>query len=390
VQSPLEWEFLYVLPNLALPSDPNTGDRWDWPTGLTLDSDLIAIVRNNDPRVDALRASNPGVGQILNSFKDEHGKDYDPAVLLIKASAPDSVRKDENAIVAFRNAVAIAFLLRARAAAARGYGGNSPTWSDTFDFHPAQLGRQGRMVIQSPAVLGLVSDTAQLAFTYSPYVSLFRGRAWPDSYLYRCLSREWHRRYVRPARNDLFGRALFRSLEVAYQACAVGGTIQGSLHDYGMQVATWVSAMEILAWPARRHADLDGVLSLISGYEAHSTLAQKRFRYRVRGQPRQLNAVQRSYTYLYSARNSFLHGNPVSEATLVKKARRQSIGLPRLAALVYRAALVAYLSRRYPREITTLRHIPERAGEMMEDLSYDEALAGVLGIELRWRKLLQN
>lgn len=389
MQSPTEWEFLYVLPNLVLPSNPGA-DPLDWPTGLTLDSDLIAIVRNNDPRVSVLRDSNPSVVQILESFKDQVGKPYDPAVLLVRVSAPDSVRKSENAIVGFRNAVAFAFLLPSRAAAARGYGGTAPTWSDTFDFHPAQLSRQGRAVIQSPAILGGVSADARLLFSHSPYVSLTKGRVWPDSYLYRCLGREWRRRYVSPNRNDLFGRALFRSLEVAYQACAVGAKIQDSIYDYGIQVALWVSAMEILAWPSRKHADIEGVLTLLAAYEAHPTLARRHYRERVKGTSHQLNAVQRSYTYLYRARNHFLHGNPVSEATLVRKARTMSIALPRLAAIVYRAALVAYLSRRYSREITTLRHMAERAGEMIEDLSYDEALADVLGIELRQRKLLQN
>jgi hypothetical protein len=367
-----------------LPADARDRNNGEWPEGLDLGTDLITVVPPTDPRVRSIREEQSVVSQILDSFRStDTGKPYEPAVLLIRRSAPDSVRRSEEAIVAFRNAVTISVVLRGRAADARGYGAMSTTWPDTFDFHPAQVSAGGRFVILSPALSSLVAKEDPLCFTESPYLPRQGRRIWPDAYLYRTLGVEWKRRYAGNGRSGQFGQALFRSLEVAYSACAIGAKNQGSIHDYGLQVALWVSAIEILAWPDQRHADFDRVLDLFAKAPLHRQLRVRRYSAKRRGKVRKVNALERAYSYLYNARNSFLHGNPVTSSTLFTRSRKAGTPIPRLATTVYRAALTAYLSKRHDPEIRSMEDLKARPGELGLRMTYDQALAEHFGIDLR-------
>ena len=377
----MKWDFLFVTPNLVLPEDPQPGTPGEWPSGIDLNSDILALVPWHDDRVQEIRRHRPVVRQILDSFVTETGLPHRPAVLIANRSGPENLRHRQESIVAFRNAIAISVILRGRAAEARGYGGLSPTWSDTFDFHPAQIGHSGRYVILSPALTSLVAREQPLHFTPSAYLAPEGRRVYSDSYLYRTLGMEWRRQFS-SVTGDQFGRSLFRSLEVAFTACAVGAKNQGSIHDYGHQVALWVSAIEILAWRTRRHADFQAVLDLLSRSLLSKPLRARRYvaTLRRRDGPRRLNALERAYSYLYLSRNKFLHGNPVTPSVLFTKNRSgPPASLPRLAAIVYRAALSAYLDERHPIKISSLEEAATRVGETFERVSYDEALAELFG-----------
>jgi len=302
----------------------------------------------------------------------------------VKRGAPDRVRGNEEALVAFRNAVALSVILRGRAEMTSGYGGMSPTWSDTFDFHPAQIGVADRIVVLSPALRSLIATDKPQNFSPSPYLPVSGTRIWPDSYLFRTLGVEWTRRYSTPGSDGQFGKSLFRSLEVAYNATAVGAKNQGSIHDYGLQIALWVSAIEILAWPESRYANFDLVLQLLSRADIHPELRKRRYsaKLRKKGRPRKMDALERAYSYLYSARNAFLHGNTVSSAKLFTRSRKGQVAIPRIAATVYRAALVAYLDRRHPQVVSSLADLKARVGELFSSMPYDDALAEAFGIEI--------
>ena len=380
--SKAEWEFGFVLPNLVLPSELSDTNPGAWVNGIAIGSAPIAIVRNGDPRVVAMRRESAAVRQILESFRDEYGKAYGPALLILRKDAPETIRHSLETIVAFRNLVAMSIVLPGRAAVAKGGGSSAITWSDTFDFHPAQVGRSGRMVLQSPAVTSLVSDTDKLRLTHSAYVKPEGRRIWPDHYLLRAMGRAWLRRFAGNYATESFGDRLFRSLEAAYQASAIGAKNEGSLAEYGIQVSLWVSAAEILAWPERKHADLEAVLALLRKYPSRPSSRKRRFRLRLRKKTVKLDALQRTYVQLNRARNAFLHGNPVGYGDMIVGRGEERMGLPRVAALVYRAALVAYLDRRYPKEICTMRELGERSDELFGDSAYEEALARLYGYEL--------
>jgi hypothetical protein len=169
---------------------------------------------------------------------------------------------------------------------------------------------------------------------------------------------------------------------VAYSACAIGAKNQGSIHDYGLQVALWVSAIEILAWLDQQHADFDRVLDLLARTPLHRKLQVRKYRARRRAKVRSMNALERAYAYLYNARNSFLHGNPVTSATLFTRSKTTGTAIPRLAATVYRAALTAYLSKRHHPEIRSMEDLKARPGELGLRMTYDQALAEHFGVSL--------
>jgi hypothetical protein len=271
------WEFVLALPNLRISPDRDPGDEAQFPTGISLDSDAVVITGGEDPAVLEIRRNSPAVEQILSSFRNEYGTAYVPAVMLVRKAAPDKLKRDAAAFTDFRNAIGMSMVLPARAAYALGNGNTRPNWADTFDFHPVQVGQRGNVVIQSPALTNLVGDDA-LFLSSSPSISVHGYSLHPDRYLCRCLGREWRRRYLKPARNDLYSRRLFRSLEVAYQAASVGVKSFGSSVEYGTQVALWVSAIEILAWAQADRANLGTVIKLLEKAPVRGSPAHRRYK----------------------------------------------------------------------------------------------------------------
>lgn len=376
-----EWEFGLVLPNLVLPFDTKDSNPGAYPDGISIAPEYLTIAPGAHATVEGLRTDSAVVEQILSSFHDEYGKPYKPAVLLLRTDAANSLKNSLEAIVAFRNAIAISAVLPGRAAVVRGAGSQDVTWSDTFDFHPAQIGGRGGMILQSPALLSWVSPTAKVRLTHSPSLKPEGRRLWVDHYLFRALGKAWRRKFAPEPKADTFGSRLFRSLEAAFQACAVGAKNGGSLHDYGVQLALWVSACEILAWPEQKRANLPAVLSLLGRYNGRPATMKKRYSKKVWGNTVRLSAPQRSYSYLYDARNVFLHGEPVGENAMLTLSRKKRIGLPRIAALVYRTALVAYLGQRYSVEIP-MRDLQSRVVEMFAHHNFEEGFAEAFGYEL--------
>jgi hypothetical protein len=360
-----EWDFAFALYNLRLPLSDNPLDRWTWPDGIDLATGTVAIVSGDDPRVAAIRAERNEVEAILSSFRNYSGERYTPAVLITRRDAPESVTRDLTALLSFRNAVALSFVLRGRAAGAKGSVGDAPTWTDTFDFHPLQVSRSGRPVVQSPALLDLIRTEKPANFSPSPHTGVHTARRlWCDGYLYPTLGSEWKRCYLSPAQDDAYGRALFRSLEIAYQASSLGGKTHHSMHDFGVQIALWVSAMEILAGPK---ADAKRVVALLGNATLPPRFRKQRFTSRVLGEERSdLNIYQFIYAALNRTRNDFLHGNPVTWESLKATAGDKTAALPRLAGVLYRSALVSYLERSYPRQLETWDDLL-----LIEDLTAD-------------------
>lgn len=379
-----EWEFVLALPNLRIAPDRDPGDSSQFPSGITLDSDVVAITGGEDRIVTQIRSESSPVNQILSSFRDEYGNGYIPAVMLARKAAPDKLKHDAGAFNDFRNAVAMSMVLPGKAAHAVSGGNMRPTWADTFDFHPALVGKLGNVIIQSPALNNLVGPDL-LYLSPSPSISVHSFGLYPDRFLYRCLGREWRRRYVRPARNDLFSRRLFRSLEVAYQAASVGVKSYGSSVEYGTQIALWVSAIEILAWALKGKANLSTVFELLDRVQIGGGLQHRRYRTTWREEPFRLNAVQHCYLLLYGARNHFLHGNPVSFTTLLARRPGKRLSLPQIAPLVYRYALKGYLSQRYALT-DTFKHMARDILELVDESSYEEAVAQLMGLKAPRRR----
>lgn len=368
------WEFIYVLPNLVLPSprEGHVGDGTDgnWSRGLGLPdfSDLV-FVPQEDPRVQALVHESASLNRILSSFQTQGGAPYQPSVLIAARSANERVRHDLAALVAFRNAVAFQFLLIARARGVGALNPQEPSWSDTFEFHPTSLSDKGRIVTYGQAVRAIFAEGTNLFLTHSPHLFTCGRQLHPDYYLRRALSGAWNEAFNTSQLTD-YHRTLFRSLEMAFLACSLSTGNEGSLGDYGTRLALWVSALEILSWYGRDRADFGSVHELVGRYQwAADWLNRPEYVHRWKNTDVPCTPVQYVYALLYKARNAFLHGDPVSPATLSPPELRDEVGLPQLASLVFRTALVAFLQPRWPRIAPDEFNI-----EFFEEVSYRQAL----------------
>jgi hypothetical protein len=121
-------------------------------------------------------------------------------------------------------------------------------------------------------------------------------------------------------------RRLFRALEMARAASKTPGGADASEHDAGRVSALWVSAFEILAHDGHR-SDFRRVLSLLNDVK---WLSQKlEIKDRTVGKDKQIstNLAGAVYDRLYTARNHFLHGNPVTAQTLMLEKCRKHVHL---------------------------------------------------------------
>lgn len=377
-----QWELVFAFPNLVLPTAGAA--QAPWLGDITLGSDQVAIVANDDPRsADVVWPA--ATAKLLRGFVDPWGKKVPVAALLVRADAPTSLRHNLDALIAFRNAAAITCVLRARAAANAGV--MPAMWSDVFDVCQTVIGQQGRLITQTPALTALHSAHSPFRGMPNAIVPVANGRLAADRYLSWAFGRIWTRRFVTKRTDDRYSRALFRSLEVAYWALAVPTKHTGSVIDYGTQIALWVSAFEVLVRP-RRRANLAAVLDLLANYDwPDGPLKAMRYKIKINATTTlRANAAQKAYARIYRARNRFLHGEPFNSRTMVPRHARggsapgdATVNLPTIAPLLYRSALVAYLSERHrlPTNLTDLRWIDQA----FDDHSNEEMMCKLLGLK---------
>lgn len=349
-----QWHLIYVLGNLQLPEyrpPPSDGSYRQFPAeGLTLGCNGIAVVPPNDPRVEAIITQVPGAARLLQSFRDLTGRPYHPAALITKSNLMRRLNRDESAIVAFRNALALCIILKERAKVLKNGSAFGPTWSDFFDAFPTTVGQNGRLLTITPAVRGLWSDEVKPLCVPAPYLPHFEQIPSWDHYLWDSLGQLWTTFYLDPRPTDDLGHRIFRSLELAYQACATPIKNQGSLHDYGVTVALWVSALEVLAHPGKGRVAAEHVIKILGSYQWSGRMLNGRW-YDVfvkNGHYIKGKFVQAAYRYLYNFRSKFLHGDRVTERLIRPFPRRQWISVIDVAPFLYRTALVETLRQRFP------------------------------------------
>jgi hypothetical protein len=350
-----EWDVLFVLPNLNLEdADPRELAE------LTLHSEFMAIVPSTDKRVLAFAERAPAAKVLLNGFSDSLGSHLVPAVTIIRRDAPASIQRNAEATFAFRNSVALGHLLRARAKS-HGWGGGGQVWSDIWDIHPTTVNRRGTgLITDSPAVTGSWPQPTRYYAMPSDALSRNVRLRLPDDHLLHVFGQAWRERFLDQI-DKRRTRVLFRSLETAYQASSVGGRHYGSLYEFGISTAWWVSAIEILAAPpptrrkyrlqpgekrrkkATRDVQLTDVLNLLSHYQWFETRLR-----RTKGTAKfgRVNLIQRVYLKMYKARSRFLHGDRVS-TNLLYFHGKQTPSLDRLASYVYWTALRGFVDRYY-------------------------------------------
>lgn len=366
-----EWRLAFVLPNLSL------SDFHGSPAQLTLGLEGIAIVPASDLRVSEIREWSPAADRVLRSFRNEYCEVITPSVLIIREDWDSDLDRRAAPLIAFRNAVAAASVLPARASWRHekhllSWGSY---WSDPFDHHPLQFGQDGTYWhMLTPAIQHIAVPLEGLILTTNPGIPRPSVRSM-DQQLADRLGRLWRRRY-REKREIRRIRRVFRSLEAAYEALAVRFKNYESLSELGLGAVPWTTAVEILASPGGREVKVRDCLRLIGDAPLAQTHALRRKTYWVkprRAKRRHMTLAQKTFFHIHRARSKFVHGDRISRKLLLPfgKGTRPLLSM---ASTVYRVALISYLQEHWPWQMPTGNPIL-----LADELTYDEHLLKAVG-----------
>lgn len=325
----MTWLPLAVLANVQLQS----------PIG----NDVAALVRAGDRRLAALKRRHRNFRRFLNCFSDSFGTRFAPAVLLVRDDVSPAFR-NVAAVASFRDLIAVSAVIHGRVQELRGRTGRGAVYGETFALYPWMIDRHFEdLISRTPAQLG-IHEVGAFKGQSSPHlhrVQLADGDL--DEPLLKMLMARWSRHYG-SENPDWSDRALFRSLNMAYQACLMPAGVDTTIFDLGRILGLWVAAFEILTNTGRRRSGRarERVFDLIE--RTWWLIADNAARTRRTG--RQEAPVQRTFaSWLYQElnnhRNDFLHGEPVEPDQLNLPVPQRSI--LDYAAPLYRMALTAFL-----------------------------------------------
>ena len=369
-----EWALIFVLPTLRL------GDHQLSPHELTLGLEGIAIVSASDPRVEAVTTWSGAAKTFLDSFHDGNGTKIAPSVLIVRQDWLAAMKRNVEPVIAFRNAVAACCVLLARAGKLGG-GWLGAAWSDTFDYHEAQLRIDGsKFDSWTPALNSIGFNLNGLSLT--PDLRMPRNDLGPiDDHLATRLGRAWTLRYRRKRQLQATSR-VFRSLEACYEATSLSFRNYSSLQEVGLTAVDWAIAVEVLASPSIRNVNKWDCIDLIGDgwFTQEPVIARTKYRVampRKAGQPlrfRSLNLPQWLFLQLHTARSKFVHGDHVTEKLLLPFGPGAP-PLPALASTVYRIALVQYLERQWPWPVVA-EDLPSM--DLIPGMSYEDHLCAIV------------
>lgn len=357
------WTFQHALPNLHLREG--------------IGNEFIAIWPYNDPRIDELRID-PRVTALLDNFTDAFSEPVAPSVLVVRRG---SLRHNGfEALIAFRNLIALNAIAFGCQFRLRHQNTRGPLWSDFFDLYPITLGAGNMLVVQSPAILGLEDTTGfkgQCSPTLPPPVQIDVRF---DTQLLNVLLAEWHRAFIQAQLSDWKLTCLFRSLQMAFQASRIPFYNSGIHVDYGTRLALWVSAFECLTHPKTAKTDLKTVLALLAlaGFKRQD-LKDRKYPANIKNVQIQLTLVEELYRHLYSTRNDYLHGNPVTPEALLAFRTLGHPPLLLLAPLIYRHALFAFIFGGQPQQAGS-----DLAYEIITRRDFEDSLAKATATQRRW------
>jgi hypothetical protein len=357
------WSVFFVIPNLSLHQ----------PVG----NNYIAILPEDDPVVRQICSSSETTKILVEGFEDQFGTKAHPSILVVDSTAPDSIR-DVEAIVGYRNAFALSTIIKGYEHRMVSTFTAFPLYSDYFDLYPITISGTGdAFITSSPSVLGYSDQTHKFRGQTSPNLAGSENLlASADACLFELLEKAWIRRFAKARTGEWSTRALFRSLEMAYQASSLPVRNHSTTYDYGTNASLWVSAFEILSHPRSGKANLLSVLELLGRYEwASKSVRRRLYRIPYAGTPHRCSLAQRLYKDLYDARNAFLHGNPVQPKQLHPFRDKRAPVITAFAPLVYKIALLSFLNQfRSQRKKKRMDRLLEYTGKLITERPLAEAI----------------
>ena len=320
-----DWIFISVFHNLSISN--------------RIENKYLLVTPHDDPLTQAIRDRSPAFSQFVDNFKDQFGRHFSPSLFFLHKS----VKPDLEAIIAFRNLLAISSIVQSWERLIRhGTQLDYYKFSNYFDLYPYSLSKDEKDLIAStPSILGL-DEPAEFQGQCSPEIAPAHSTSrFYDAALFEALSKEWVKYFVRRKRKEWTSRALFRSLEMSFRAAGLPFRNQGTIHDYGANIALWISAFEILTHPGNEYVNLTKILNFLGDiYFRNKKLNYKRYNGR---NGERLNLVQKTYFEMHVARNQFLHGNPVNKSDLFPDRKLNNNSLTVIAPILYKCALYHFL-----------------------------------------------
>ena len=237
------WIIIFALPDLNLKE--------------SIGNENIAIVPHNDSRTIEITKNSSYAKALVGNFKDQFGRKAYPSLLILSDTAPKHLR-DIDAIVGFRNIVALFNIIKGHEHSLTSTFVAFPLYSNYFDFYPITITKDDDgFLTQSPSLSGYDDEWRNFSGQTSPGLAgPGHVRAETSGDLFDQLHKVWKRRYLRKRYSEWSTRVLFRSLEMAYQATAMPFKNHSTIYDYGTSASLWVSAFEILSHPRMGRADL--------------------------------------------------------------------------------------------------------------------------------------
>lgn len=330
------------------------------------------MVGVSDTRVQHLREQYPTFDVFLSRFTDEFRNALRPSVALVAKGAPRSVFTID-AISSFRDIVAISAVPLSRALQLQ-YGRPFPfQYSNSFALYPWSISKDYKHLVLNTGALTSMNKVDDFEGQSSPEVSFHRVRTSDlDSVLLTELIKRWKSRYA-TQRTKWKDRALFRSLNMANQAAQIPWTADETRYDRGRITALWVSAFEILVHPGRGGwSGLSQVLDLLEQVDWQTEfLTRKVYKVRVHKKVSRRSFACSVYEQMYSARNDFLHGNPVRSSRLYLRGTK--VPLWYCAALLYRLGLTAFLDLSWKRPLPPLSDTKRFANAVSDRYDFQRA-----------------
>jgi len=259
-----EWRLFFVLHNLSIKKP--IGNKY------------VAVVPPSDQRIATLTNKYVDLKYLISNFVDQFNRRVTPCVLIARNDSPSAIFQSD-ALVSFRNIIAICYIVESwQDYLNRGWCLYSPGYSNYFDIYPIVPSKDYKHFLTiSPAVHGLDMPN-EFSGQTSPELNGSLHEIHYDSLIFDTLIREWEKRYVRGKLANWKTTVLFRSLQMAYQASAIPMNNRSTIYDYGLSLALWVSAFEVLVRPKSEHADLYKVLNLLGQSRFQSgKLSSKRY-----------------------------------------------------------------------------------------------------------------
>jgi len=334
------WELVGVLLNLDL-------DK-------AYEAKGAALVPMSDSRVKEIMTRSQGARTLLSGFVDTHQRAIEPTVFIALWRKHQIRLWTNEKLMGFRNTIALAAILRGRASVRQDRSGWDLIYSDFFDLHPTTVGRDDQLYTQTAATFTAAHSRAKFIGVSSP--GLFRPAGTTltmDHSILIPMLLAWEDWMAELPQHREARGTLFRALQVAYQASATPIKNQATIHDLGIGIALWISAIEILAHHSMGYADQDVVHNLLAQYtEKKRSIWQEQHisgRYRRWKRKNMVvsgNLIQYLSMRLYAARNDFLHGNPTDWKVLrpFPTGKRSALSLWDYAPIIFRTILYIYLA----------------------------------------------